>query len=84
MAPEIPFRQRLTCTVREACQVSSWGHNKIFELINDGRLESRKIDGRRMIVIASLLQLLGLDQPADPEMHAKTKPPKAKTGRAAA
>jgi hypothetical protein len=76
MAPDIPFRQRLCCTVREACQTSSWGHDKIFRLIKEGRLESRKIDGRRMIVIASLLQLLGLDQPSE----LKPEPPKAKRG----
>jgi hypothetical protein len=84
MVSEIPFRQRLCCTVREACQTSSWGHDKIFRLIKEGRLASRKIDGRRMIVVASLLQLLGLDQPADPEIRPAAKPPKARARRAAA
>jgi hypothetical protein len=83
MAPEIPFRQRLCCSVREACLTSSWGHDKIFRLIKEGRLESRKIDGRRMIVIASLLQLLGLDEAPEPKPDSTAaNPPKAKRSSA--
>jgi hypothetical protein len=34
----IPFAQRLTCTVAEACEVTGLGRTKLNELIGDGRV----------------------------------------------
>lgn len=57
----IPWQQRACVTVAEAEAVSGFGNSKIWELINRGRLRSTKIDGRRLIYVASLLALLGAD-----------------------
>jgi hypothetical protein len=34
----IPFAQRLTCTIAEACEVTGLGRTKLYELIGDGLL----------------------------------------------
>jgi excisionase family DNA binding protein len=58
-AARIPFRERVTCTVAEACEASGLGRTKIFEAIAGGRLEATKVDGRRLVYVPSLLRLLG-------------------------
>ncbi len=54
----IPFADRITCTIPEACQVSGLGRTKLYELMADGRLEFVKVDNRRLPRVASLLKLL--------------------------
>jgi hypothetical protein len=49
---------RITCTVRAALEASGLGRTKLNELLASGRLESVKIDGRRLIIWASLQKLL--------------------------
>lgn len=59
MATErIPFLQRLTCTIPEACEVSGLGRTKLYELIGNGRLDTRTIGRRRLVVVRSLTGLL--------------------------
>ena len=58
MATTIPFRERLSCTIAEACAATGIGRTKIYEALSDGRLESVKVDNRRLIIVASLLRLL--------------------------
>jgi excisionase family DNA binding protein len=58
----IPFTQRVTCTVAEACEASGLGRTKIFEAISDGRLSTTKLDGRRLVYVASLLSMLGASE----------------------
>lgn len=58
MANQIPFAERLTCTVPEACVASGLGRTKLYELIGDGRLETRTIGRRRLVVVGSLTALL--------------------------
>ncbi len=36
---EIPFMQRPTCTIKEACKASGMGRTKFYELINGGELK---------------------------------------------
>lgn len=55
--PSIPFEQRYSCTVREAEQAIGLGHTKVSELIATGRLESIKVDGRRLVLVRSILEL---------------------------
>jgi excisionase family DNA binding protein len=54
----IPFVQRLTCTVAEACEVTGIGRTKLYELIGDGRLDTTTIGRRRLVLVRSLLSLL--------------------------
>ena len=52
------FTNRITCTIAEACEASGLGRTKIYEAISDGRLVSTRIDRRRLIIVASLLEML--------------------------
>ena len=36
---EIPFMQRPTCTIKEACKASGMGRTKFYELIKGGELQ---------------------------------------------
>ena len=54
----IPFAQRLTCTISEACEVTGLGRTKLYELIGDGHLATTTIGRRRLVVVRSLLSLL--------------------------
>jgi excisionase family DNA binding protein len=54
----IPFPERPTCTIPEACQASGLGRTKLYEEMADGHLEFVKIGSRRLIVVPSLLKLL--------------------------
>lgn len=42
----MPFAQRLTCTVDDACEVTGLGRTKLYELIGAGRIVTTTI-GRR-------------------------------------
>jgi excisionase family DNA binding protein len=48
----------LAYSVSEACRVSSLGRTRIYQLINEGRLEVRKIGKRTLIPAASLKALI--------------------------
>lgn len=63
----VPFAQRLTCTVAEACEATGLGRTKIYELIGDGRIATTTIGRRRLVIVQSLLALVGVNLiPADP------------------
>lgn len=52
------MRNRLTCTVREACRETGIGKTKMHALISGGALESIKIGRRRLVKVPSLLRLV--------------------------
>ena len=54
----IPFAQRLTCTISEACEVTGLGRTKLYELIGNGHLATTTVGRRRLIVVRSLMSLL--------------------------
>jgi excisionase family DNA binding protein len=51
----IPFAQRLTCTTREACEVTGLGRSNLYELIGRGALDTVTIGRRRLVQVTSLL-----------------------------
>ncbi|MGA8615706.1 MAG: helix-turn-helix domain-containing protein [Xanthobacteraceae bacterium] len=55
----IPFSQRVSCSIAEACQATGLGRTKLYEAISDGRIKSVKVGNRRLVIVASLFQLLG-------------------------
>lgn len=56
----------LAVTVADAKRITGLGATKIYELLNDGRLRSTLIDGRRLVYYDSILEMLGLaDQDAE-------------------
>ncbi len=54
----IPFAQRFTCTINEACEVTGLGRTKLYELIGEGHLATTTVGRRRLVVVRSLLSLL--------------------------
>lgn len=54
----MPFAQRLTCTIDDACEVTGLGRTKLYELIGTGRIVTTTIGRRRLVVVRSLLALL--------------------------
>jgi len=54
----IPFAERLTCTIAEACAATGLGRTKLYELIGDGRVDTATIGRRRLVKIGSLQRLL--------------------------
>jgi excisionase family DNA binding protein len=47
----IPFAQRLTCTIADACEATGLGRTKIYELIGDGQLVATSVGRRRLVVV---------------------------------
>ena len=50
---------RLAYSVAEACEATTIGKTGIYRLINEGRLETRKIGKRTLIPASSLRKLIG-------------------------
>lgn len=55
MAGAIPFRDRLTCTVKEAMQATGIGKTRMFELLASGEVQSMMDGGRRLVRVRSLI-----------------------------
>ncbi|MDE2111483.1 MAG: helix-turn-helix domain-containing protein [Alphaproteobacteria bacterium] len=55
---EIPFAERPTCTVKEACRASGLGRTKLYELFDDDRIKSFTVGRRRLVHVPSLLKFL--------------------------
>lgn len=45
-------------SIREAGHILGIGRSKIYELLGQGDLESVKLDGRRLVVMASIKELI--------------------------
>jgi hypothetical protein len=53
----IPFAERPYCGITQARQATSLGRTKIFAMLKSGEIESVLVNGRRLIVVQSLLRL---------------------------
>jgi excisionase family DNA binding protein len=47
----IPFAERLTCTIAEACEAAGLGRTKLYELIGEGHLDTTTIGRRRLVLV---------------------------------
>jgi excisionase family DNA binding protein len=56
--PTIPFSQRLSCTIDEACEATSLGRTKLYELIAAGQLATTTVGRRRLVIVRGLLSLI--------------------------
>lgn len=54
----LPFDQRLTCTIREACEASGISRSKLYELMAENLLETTTVGRRRLVVVASLCAII--------------------------
>lgn len=57
----VPFVQRPTCTIAEACSATGLGKTKLYELIGQGQIDTTTIGRRRLVRVSSLLNLLGTE-----------------------
>jgi hypothetical protein len=57
-AATIPFAERLTCSIAEACQASGLGRTKLYELIGEKQVATTTVGRRRLILVPSLRSLL--------------------------
>jgi hypothetical protein len=55
----IPFWQRPSCTVREACQATGLSRTTLYERMGTEELKSKTIGRRRLVNVPSLLALVG-------------------------
>ena len=62
----IPFEQRLTCTISQACNAAGLGKTKFYELLGHGRIETLWVGRRRLVRVRSLLDFLN-SAPTDKE-----------------
>jgi hypothetical protein len=58
MKINIPWYERPCVRVKEATQIIGVGPTKTYELINEGRLETLKIDECTLITVPSIKRLL--------------------------
>lgn len=58
---EIPFMQRPTCTIKEACKAAGVGRTKFYELIKGGDLRTTSVGRRRLVLVPSLLRFLKIE-----------------------
>lgn len=63
----VPFRERVSCTIAEACAATGLGRTKLYMLIDEGVLASITVGRRRLIVMESLLAIL---KPGEPKTNA--------------
>lgn len=60
----IPFAQRLTCTINEACEATGLGRTKLYELMGTGDIATTTVGRRRLVLVSSLQALLNVNSSA--------------------
>jgi hypothetical protein len=65
LAGAIPFAQRLTCTIAQACEVTGLGRTKLYELIGDGQVSTTTVSA---LNISERVWLSGPDLGDTPEL----------------
>jgi hypothetical protein len=78
-ADEIPFRERLGCTPRQACAALGIGRTLLYGLIAAGRVEVGKLGRRTIVIVPSLLELLDA-QGTEPQPRRRGRPRKSNPG----
>ena len=53
-----PALKPLSVTVNEACRITGISRSKLYLLIGKGRVKTKKIDSRTLVIFASLEALL--------------------------
>lgn len=60
----IPFRHRFSVTILEACEGAGVGRTKIYELIKTGRIRTKKVGARTVVLVDSLIAAIDPDATA--------------------
>lgn len=59
---EVPFRDRISCTIEQACEATGLGRTKLYMLMDAGVLKSVTVGRRRLVLMESLIALLQPDE----------------------
>jgi excisionase family DNA binding protein len=51
----IPFKERISATISEACEASGLGRTKIYEMIAQRKIAVTKVGNRTLVLVPSLL-----------------------------
>jgi excisionase family DNA binding protein len=54
----IPFTERISCTIRQACSATGLSRSTIYEAIAAGWIDSITVGRRRLVIVASLKKLI--------------------------
>jgi hypothetical protein len=58
MTSAIPFRERISCTIQEACAATGIGRTKLYAEISAGRVHTKKVGTRTLIIVESLVAMI--------------------------
>ena len=58
VAPNQPNAEPLALRVNDAARVTGIGRTSLYELINEGKLKTGKVAGRRLVPMAALRDLI--------------------------
>jgi excisionase family DNA binding protein len=64
MNVHVPFRDRISCTIDEACHGTGLGRSKLYEEIAAGRVRTAKVGRRVLVLVESLKRLVAPDEAA--------------------
>ena len=76
----IPFRERISCSVREALELTGFGKTQFYEMMGTGKIDSVKVGGKRLVKVKSLLQLLGEKWEPNPQNYPQNRRGFTRTG----
>jgi excisionase family DNA binding protein len=68
----VPFSERTSCTILEACSATGLSRSKLYEEIAAGRIKTAKVGGRSLVVVASLLSLITLRKTNQADVERET------------
>jgi excisionase family DNA binding protein len=69
---EIPFIERLSCTISQACSATGLSRSTIYEEIAAGRIKSTTVRRRRLVIVSSLKTFIS--PPSDKSGDAPSNP----------
>lgn len=75
MNATVPFRERISCTIPEACAATGIGRSKLYEEITAGRVAIRKVGKRTLVLVHSLERFIDPGPPSSNEQAPESGPP---------
>jgi excisionase family DNA binding protein len=64
---DIPFEQRPSCTIREACRATGLSRTTLYERMAVGELKTTTVGRRRLVNVPSLMLLVGAGGSQNPD-----------------
>ncbi len=55
---DLLFRERISCTIPQACAATGLGRTKLYEEIGAGRVRTSKVGSRTLVLVESLVALV--------------------------